>query len=87
MKYNALSLFSSVGLAETYFDKRGIKVVVANEILKDRAMFHQHLYPESLTICGNILDKKIYNQKEFHLQSKSKNNNQICHRRLHNYRI
>ena len=62
MKYNALSLFSSVGLAETYFDKRGIKVVVANEILKDRAMFHQHLYPESLTICGDILDKKIYNQ-------------------------
>ena len=62
MKYNALSLFSSVGLAETYFDKRGIKVVVANEILKDRALFHQHLYPDSITICGDILESKIYDK-------------------------
>ena len=35
MNYNALSLFSSAGVAETYFEKHGIYVKVAAELLPE----------------------------------------------------
>ena len=60
MKLKALSLFSSVGLAETYFKKYGIDLCVANELIPNRARFHQHLYPESEMICGDITDEMVY---------------------------
>lgn len=56
----ALSLFSNVGIAETYFKDIGLEVVVANEILEERAKFHTHLYPECNMICGDITDKDIF---------------------------
>jgi DNA (cytosine-5)-methyltransferase 1 len=62
MKLKCLSLFSSVGLAETYFDKHGIEVCIANEVLPVRAKFHKHLYPNSEMIEGDILDHNIYNK-------------------------
>ena len=62
MKYKALSLFSSVGIAETYFERNNIDLVLSNELLKDRAEFHKFLYPNCETICGDITDKNIYNQ-------------------------
>lgn len=60
MKYKALSLFSSVGIAETYFEKHGIEVLLANELLPERAAFHRHLYPKTNMICGDITDDAIF---------------------------
>lgn len=54
----ALSLFANVGIAETYLDASGIKVVLANELEPDRASFYQHLYPQSEMIVGDITDKE-----------------------------
>ena len=59
---NALSLFSSAGLAETYFAKNGVSVKVANELLSDRAEFYKHLYPETKMICGDITSPALYTQ-------------------------
>lgn len=57
---NGLSLFSNVGIAETYLKDVGVNIVVANELLKDRAAFYKHLYPECNMICGDITDKNTY---------------------------
>ena len=62
MKYNALSLFSSVGIAETYFERNNINLVLANELLEERANFHRFLYPNCEIICGDITNSKIYNE-------------------------
>ena len=43
----ALSLFSNVGIAETYLEEVGVDVVVANELLEQRARFYKHLYPST----------------------------------------
>lgn len=56
MNYNALSLFSSAGVAETYFEKHGIQVKVAAELLPERASFYQHLYPKTKMMQGDITD-------------------------------
>ena len=55
-----LSLFSNVGIAETYLSEVGIDIVVANELLKDRACFYKHLYPECDMIQGDITDSSVY---------------------------
>ena len=44
-KIKALSLFSNVGVAESYYDEIGIDVKVANELEIKRAEFYSHLYP------------------------------------------
>lgn len=58
---NGLSLFANVGIAETYLHEVDINIVVANELLKDRAAFYSHLYPNCKMIQGDISDKEIYN--------------------------
>lgn len=60
MKFNGLSLFANVGMAETYLDEIGINVVVANELLEERAKFYRHLYPTTEMIQGDITDPDIY---------------------------
>ena len=55
------SLFSSIGIAETFFKNVGIDILVANELLKDRAKLYSQIYPRSKMISGNILDKNIFN--------------------------
>lgn len=59
---NGLSLFANVGIAETYLNKIGIDIVVANELLEQRANFYQHLYPECHMIQEDITNPVIYNQ-------------------------
>ncbi len=54
------SLFSSAGIAETYFEEVGIDVVAANELIQERADLYQALYPKSKMIAGNILDEKVF---------------------------
>lgn len=60
MNYNALSLFSSAGVAETYFEKHGIHVKVAAELLPERASFYQHLYPKTKMMQGDITDGTFF---------------------------
>lgn len=54
------SLFSSAGIAETYFEEVGINIVAANELIQERADLYQALYPKSKMIAGNILDENIF---------------------------
>ena len=56
----AVSLFSNVGIAETYFKEIGIHVAVANELLPQRAAFYRHLYPDTNMIAGDITDPAVY---------------------------
>lgn len=56
---NGLSLFANVGIAETYLNSVGVNIVVANELLSERAEFYHHLYPDCNMICGDIKEKKI----------------------------
>ena len=57
-----LSLFANVGIAETYLDELGIKIVLANELLDNRCKFYKHCHPFSDVICGDITDERIYNE-------------------------
>ncbi len=57
---NGLSLFSNVGIAETYLEEVGINISVANELLPERAKFYQHLYPNCEMVQGDITDDKIF---------------------------
>lgn len=60
MRFNALSMFASAGVAETYFAKHGVVVKVASELLPQRARFHEHLYPEAKMFQGDITDKRLF---------------------------
>lgn len=57
---NGLSLFSNVGIAETYLDQVGVNIVVANELLEERAEFYRHVYPKCNMICGDIMDDSVF---------------------------
>ncbi len=54
------SLFSSAGIAETYFEEVGIEIVAANELIQERADLYRALYPKSKMIAGNILDEEVF---------------------------
>ena len=60
MKFNVLSLFSSAGIAETYFERNCLKVKVASEILPERVKLYKHLYPEVKMIEGDINDSGVF---------------------------
>ena len=60
---NGLSLFANVGIAETYLKEVGIDVVVANELLEERARFYQDVYPDCNMICGNIQDPMVFDAR------------------------
>lgn len=60
MKFSALSLFCSAGIAETYFKKHGVHVKVASELLPQRARFHKHLYPDADIFQGDITDPQTF---------------------------
>lgn len=58
---NGVSLFANVGIAETYIHNHGINIVVANELLQNRAAFHQENHPNCKMIQGDITNLDIYN--------------------------
>lgn len=62
MEYRALSLFSSAGVAETYFEKHGILVKVAAELLPERAKFYSHLYSDVQMFQGDITEENNFNK-------------------------
>ena len=55
-----LSLFANVGIAETFLKDVGVDVVVANELLEERANFYRHLYPSCDMVQGDIKDSSVY---------------------------
>ena len=61
-KIKGLSLFSNVGIAETYLEDLNIQIVIANELNKKRCSFYSHLYPKTQIITGDIRSVEIYNQ-------------------------
>lgn len=65
-----VSLFSSAGIAELYFEKINIDIQVANELIQRRCDLYEYLYPATNMICGDIQNKSVKN-KIIHL-SKNK---------------
>ncbi len=57
-----VSLFSSAGIGEAFFKEIGIKIVVANELLEDRAKLYSRLYSDTDMITGDILDENIFKE-------------------------
>lgn len=58
-KLTGLSLFANVGVAEAYFKEIGVDIVLANELLEDRAKFYSNLYPHTEMICGDITNEDV----------------------------
>lgn len=58
----AVTLFASAGIAETYFSKAGIEVVVSNELLNDRCNLYSYLYPKTKMVCGDITKNSVFNK-------------------------
>lgn len=54
-----LSLFANVGIAEAMFSDIGVKVLIANEIVEERARFYSEVYPDTHMICGDITDEDV----------------------------
>lgn len=61
-RLKGLSMFANVGIAETYLNEVGIDIVIANELIEDRAKFYRHLNPEVDMIVGDITNEDIFNQ-------------------------
>lgn len=59
MDFKGLSLFANVGIAETYLKQIGYPVILANELLLDRAKFYEHLHNHAV-IAGSITDNNIF---------------------------
>ncbi len=58
-KIKALSLFANVGIGECCLGDTNVEVVLANEIIKERAEFYKHLYPDVEMITGDITNEDI----------------------------
>lgn len=56
------SLFSNIGIAETYLERNGIDIVVANELLPDRAKFYKFEHPKTDVITGDITKKEVFDE-------------------------
>ena len=58
-KLRGLSLFANVGVAEAYLEELGIEVVLANELVPERAKFYSEVYPKTEMICGDITEDVV----------------------------
>ncbi|HVU75657.1 MAG TPA: DNA cytosine methyltransferase [Candidatus Paceibacterota bacterium] len=54
----AVSLFASGGIADLALEANGVHVIVANEIVADRASLYAHNFPDTKVLCGDIWDVK-----------------------------
>lgn len=54
-----ISLFSNIGIGELGLPS-DIQIVVANELLKDRADFYAEIHPNTKMIQGSILDENVF---------------------------
>lgn len=57
-----ISLFSSAGIAETYFKDVGIDIIGASELIQRRCELHSFFYPKCKMICGDITKSENFEQ-------------------------
>lgn len=60
LNLKALSLFSSAGIAETYFERQGVHVRVASELLEERVKLYRQMYPNVRMFQGDITIQDNY---------------------------
>ncbi len=60
-KLRGLSLFANVGVAEAYLDSIGVDILIANELIEERARFYADVYPKTHMITGDITDVRTRN--------------------------
>lgn len=59
----AISLFACGGIGDLGLRHAGFDVIVANELIDERAQVFKHNYPETHMIIGDIWEKKTrYNR-------------------------
>jgi len=57
-----ISLFSGAGIGETYFPRCGINVIVANELIKNRAELYAYSHPKTSVVCGDITQDSVFQE-------------------------
>ena len=63
------SLFANVGIGTYYLHNQNINCAVANELLDERAEWHNYIYPEAKMVQGDITAPEVYNELvELHKQ-------------------
>ena len=55
-----ISLFSNIGIAETYLQDIGFKVLLANDICERRINLFSKFYPETNSLCGDFSDPDFF---------------------------
>lgn len=55
-----ISMFSSAGIAETYLKDVGIDIVLANELVPERADYYRHFYPTADVVTGDIMCDEVF---------------------------
>lgn len=58
-RLRGLSLFANVGIAEAYLQEIGVDILIANELIEDRARFYSDVYPDSHMIVGDITNHEL----------------------------
>ncbi|EKD25009.1 MAG: hypothetical protein ACD_80C00131G0012 [uncultured bacterium (gcode 4)] len=58
-KIKAISLFSSAGIGELYFEDAGIQVVVANELIERRCALYKYFHKNTTMIPWDIRDEEV----------------------------
>lgn len=56
----AISLFSSAGIGETFFENIGINIIVANELVERRANLYRKVHRHTNMIQGDILNNEVF---------------------------
>lgn len=58
-RLRGLSLFANVGIAEAYLQEIGVDILIANELIEDRARFYSDIYQDSHMIVGDITNDEL----------------------------
>lgn len=58
-KLRGLSLFANVGIAEAYLHQIGVDMLIANELVHERALFYSDVYPQTHMIEGDITNDDL----------------------------
>lgn len=58
-RLRGLSLFANVGIAEAYLQEIGVDILIANELIEDRARFYSDIYQDSHMIVGDITNHEL----------------------------
>ena len=58
-RLRGLSWFANVGIAEAYLQEVGVDILIANELIEDRARFYSDIYQDSHMIVGDITNDEL----------------------------